>query len=141
MIIGIALGIMVILSIFSVVLGSSFMSIDFETRWVRAISQGLSVETRFQDSTFAIDELEGMLVIITVIITLASLVGIRVLASGLSDASVKVITVATAYGGIWSVLSVLSISMIKEISLFGSLIYITLTIAYVVGIVQKHVGV
>lgn len=141
MIIGISLGIMVVLSVLSIILGGSFMSIDFETRWVRAITQGASVKTRFNNFTFSIDEFDGMLVIITVIILLASLVGIKVLATGLSDSSVKVVTVATAYGGIWAVLSVLSGAMIKDISVFGALIYITLTIAYVIGIIQKHVGV
>ena len=141
MIIGIALGIMVVLTILSIVLGSSFISIDFETKWVRAGAYGSQVSSRYENLTFKIDDLEGMLGIITVIIIFSTLVGIQILASGLSHSSVNIISVATAYGGIWAVLSVLSAGMIKDIALFGGLIYITLTIAFVIGIVQKHVGV
>jgi len=141
MIIGISLGIMVILSIFSIVLGSSFISIDFQTKWVRAGTAGTQVSSRFEELTFSIHELEGMLIIITIIIAFSTLVGIKILASGLSDSTVNIISVATAYGGIWAVLSVLSAGMIRDIELFGALMYITLTIAFVIGIVQKHIGV
>ena len=142
MIIGVSLGILVIITIFSIILGGSdVISASFESKWASVQSIGTIVQQKFTDITFELDELDGLFVVLGVLIAFVLLLGITVLASGLSQATIKMIAVMTAYGGIWLVLTSLAIDLIKSIEIFGSLIYISLTIAYVVGIVQKHIGV
>jgi len=47
---------------------------------------------------------------------------------------------AILYFGIWSLLSSISAPLIFGIEYFGTLIYITLTIGYVIGVIQKQTG-
>ena len=102
------------------------------------------VSTKFEfpigDFIIQIDPVMGLIVIFIFIIVIAALIGIQILASGLSPESVRFIMLAILYFGIWSLLSTMCLNLILNIEIFGTLIYITLTIAYVIGVVQKISG-
>lgn len=99
-----------------------------------------SFELPIGDFTIKIDPVAGLIVIFIVIIVIAALLGIQILASGLSPESIKFIMNAILYFAIWSLLSTLCFNLIVSIEIFGTLIYITLTIAYVIGVIQKLSG-
>jgi hypothetical protein len=133
MLITISLGIMVLLTLFSVVAGSN---------WNELSSEGLSSSATSLGSEYAfqIDELTGAIAIIVIIVSIATLVGIRVVGSGLSDQSIKTITIGITYIGIWALFSVFSMPLIIMIEVFGTFLYIFLTIMYTIGVVQKITG-
>lgn len=143
MIIGMCLVILLILTLISVVLGSNFTGSTTEsTINNEAIVNGSSstFEIAGTDIVLNIDPVIGAVVIIIIIATLGALLGIQVLGSGISTESVRVLIIAISYTGIWGVLSALSMSLIISIEIFGSLIYVILTIGYVIGIIQKISG-
>ena len=89
---------------------------------------------------FNIDPITGMISVLIAIAVFTILIGIQILASGLSDVSVKAMMVGVIYTGLWGVLSVLSIEVIKSIELIGSLIYVLLTVGYAIGVFEKMSG-
>jgi len=143
LIIGLCLSILLVLTLVSVVVGSSFTdslvqsNIDQE---VLIDGGSKTFEISGTDIIFNIDPIVGALVILIAVIGFAILIGIQVLGSGISPESIRIIINCTLYAGIWGILSVLSSPLIISIEVFGSLIYISLTIGYVIGIVQKLGG-
>ena len=131
------------MTLISVLLGSSFTdtlvstTIDNE-----AIINGTitSFEIWNTDIILNIDPIIGAISIIIVVATVGAVIGIQILASGLSPESVRVLIMAIAYTGVWTVLSILSFPLITSIEIFGGLIYVILTIGYVIGIIQKLGG-
>lgn len=143
MLIAITLGIMLLLTLISIILGGSYIGSSFtatvdESLIVNGSTTTLEVVT--SDYSFAITELQGGLLILVVLITVAGLIGIRILGSGLSDASVRTITYVVFYGGLWTLLSLMSYSLIRSIEVFGTLIYIAMTLMYVIGVAQLLLG-
>ena len=143
MLIEIALLILIIITIFSVIMGSSFKEIGVENLSGEGVfnetSSG-SFDISNINTTFYIDEFAGALVIIIAIMIIATLVGLQFMGSGLSDVSVRILTIGITYFGIWTIFSVLSYELILSIEIVGVLIYITLTIIYTLGVIQKIVG-
>jgi len=92
------------------------------------------------DFVIKIDPVVGLIVIFVVIVAIAAVLGIQILASGLSPESVRFIMNAILYFVIWTLLSTMCFNLIISIAIFGTLIYITLTIAYVIGVIQKIGG-
>lgn len=143
MIIAVCLVIMTILTLFSVILGSSWTgalgSIDIgETIIVNGTSQDFAIQGI--DFSLNIDPVSGFISSIIVIVSIAAILGINIVSSGLSDSAVRIMTMGIVYTSIWTTLSTLSAPLIKSIEIFGALIYIVLTIAYAVGVVQKIDG-
>ena len=146
MLVSVSLMILIVITLFSVILGRDFIAgianvaIDNE-----ALVDGVP-STFFvsgQDVLFSIDTsnliVAGISLIVAIIIV-ATITGITVLGSGLNPQSAKIIIILTGYIGIWSTLTALSFNLIIEIEVFGSIIYIGLTIAYIVGVIQKISG-
>lgn len=138
------LTVMFILVVFNIIFGGTYIGttttllIDSEVL-IDGISATFKIEsTQF---LFEIDELEGMIILLTTIISIATFAGVNILGSGLSDTSVRTITIVSIFAGIWIILSVLIAPLIWSIEIFGALIYILLTMAYVIGVVQKVVSV
>lgn len=142
MILALTLVILVVLSIFSVILGNSFIGTNIET----VIGNDLIINgtTTTVDlnavATFSIDPFIGLTTVIVVLIVLAIAVGIQIIGSGLSPTSVRVIIIGTAYIGLWVLFSIIAEPLISSIEIFGALIYITLTMGYVYGVVQQFSG-
>ena len=142
MLVVITLGIMLFLSVLSLVLGSSFASysttilIDNE-----AIINGSSA-TYFSDETINyiinMNTLAGQMTFLTIIVIgIAVAVGITILGSGISASNAKIIVMITAYVGIWTILTGLSGALIISIEIYGTVIYICLTIVYIIGVLQQ----
>ena len=140
MIVSATLLILVVLSLFSVVLGNSFFGIVVEqtisnSLIINGSTTTFSVQT--SDLVFSIDPIAGMIANIITWTSIALLIGIRAFGSGLSDEAVRIGSLGIIYTAVWTLLSALAIPLIFAIELFGALIYIVLTIAYVIGVIQK----
>jgi len=135
--------IMFVLVIFNIILGGSFIStsttlvIDTDTL-IDGVSYTYKSES--ENFLFEIDSLEGMIILLTTITTIATFTGVQVLGSGLSDSSVHTLVIVAIFSGIWIILSVLVAPLVWSIEIFGTLIYVLLTIAYAIGVVQKVVA-
>ncbi|MEJ2248194.1 MAG: hypothetical protein P8Y70_01550 [Candidatus Lokiarchaeota archaeon] len=126
MLIELSLFVIIMLTVFTVVNGGNWSSVS-------------GSGTLGHTDTFYINtvSLSGALAIIIVIGVIVTLIGIQVLGSGLSNTSVKALTTIIAYYGIWTTFSVLAFALILSIKVFGLLIYISLTIMYTIGIINK----
>lgn len=142
MILGLSLAILVVLSLFSVILGTSFIGSEIETVIGNdLIINGTNTSVELvAGATFSIDPFLGLTAVIIVLIVLAVLVGIQIIGSGLSPTSVRIIVIGTAYSGLWILFSIIAQPLIVSIQIFGALIYITLTMGYIWGVVQKFSG-
>jgi len=143
MIIGACLLILTMLSLLSVILGSSFMGIITEQTINNNVIINGSTTTFVIEGTdffFTIDPIAGMIANIVAWTSLACLIGIKVLGTGLSDEAVRIGALAIIYTAVWTLLSTLAIPLMFQIEVFGALIYVSLTIAYTVGVIQKIAG-
>ena len=139
MLILLSLSCLIVISIFAITTGSSLLEIG-----LRDIDTGGSINETSQTYTlsnlaesFYIDEFVGAIVIIIAVISICAIIGIRIFYSGLSDQSIKMITLGITYVSIWSIFSTLSYTLIVSIEVFGILLYIILTLVYVIGVIQK----
>lgn len=83
----------------------------------------------------------GLIILITGLLILAGVVGIRILGSGISDISVGTIILGTSYLAIWGVFSVLSLDLVVAGGdLIMPIAYFVLTAIYCVGIVGQIGG-
>jgi len=143
MIIGLTLMILIILSFLSIILGENFISSS-----VNVLVDNISIlngttstyEVPQETVVFIIDPIAGGIAIIIAIGIIAAVLGVTVLGSGLNQASVRIILLIGAYTEIWILLSGLSANLIKSIEVFGVIIYIGLTLGYIIGVVQKITG-
>ena len=133
---------MIVLVVLNIILGGSYIStsnslfLDLE-----ALVDGISTTFTTSSGTivFGIDEFEGMIISLSAIIAIATAFGINVFGSGLNETSVRTITIVSIYTGIWIILSIIVHNLIVMIEFFGSLLYILITIAYTIGVIQKVV--
>ena len=143
MIIGLTLTILIVLTMLSFILGGVFVDIPVSinvkgTQKLEGTSK--TFEFPIGDFIIEIDPVAGLIVIFILIIVISGLLGIQILASGLSPESVRFMMTSILYFGLWSLLSVMASGLIFGIEIFGTIIYITLTIAYVIGVIQKISG-
>lgn len=143
MLVGVSLIIIVMLVIFSLILEGTPVGIITEigidnTAIVDGVPSTYLIEA--QDIVFTIDSsslIVSALLILATIILVATATGFQVLGSGMNPQSVRVFVLITGFLGLWTALTILVFNLIISIEVFGSIIYITLTIAYVIGVVQK----
>jgi len=142
-IIGLTLTILLVLALLSLILGGVFIDVPLSID-VKGSQKLGGITTKWElpigDFVIKIDPVVGLIVIFIVIIAIAAVLGIQILASGLSPESVRYIMNAILYFVIWTLLSTMCFNLIISIAIFGTLIYITLTIAYVIGVIQKIGG-
>lgn len=146
MILTISFGILLLITILALVLGNNFIkfitSIGIDNNsFVNGVSNSFVVNNT--DVLFSIDstQIGGAILILTVtMIALAAVLGITVLATGLNTNSIKTILYAVVLGGTWALLSTLSFPLIVSIEVFGAVIYILLTVGFVVGAFQLISG-
>lgn len=133
------LSILIVIALFSILIGGSLSSSEAELININATNSGSSSNFDFYNLSqqFYIDGLVGMLIVIIVIISISALIGLRIFSSGLSENSVKMLTLGITYVSIWSMFSTLAYPLIAGIEVFGFFIYIILTIGFVLGIIQK----
>lgn len=79
----------------------------------------------------------GLIALVAAGIILATVVGTRILGSGVSEESVSAIWKGTLLLTVWGVFSVLSMTMITSIALLGPFFYLFLTIVYCLGVINQ----
>lgn len=117
-----SLSMLLVITFFNVILGASFSSYRLDSAY--GVSAG-------------IDEITGAIAIIIALVSIAVVVGIQILGSGISEQSVRTIIIVVGYATIWGIFSVLSLNLITSIEIFGTIIYLVLTIMYVIGVMNK----
>lgn len=139
MLISITLLILIVITLFSVIAGNSFVGTIIENVVDNSLIVNGTENTLGIDSStlFNIDPVIGFTTTIIVIVGLVAVLGIQILGSGLGDTTVRVMTIGITFSGIWIVFSLLAEPLISSIGIFGALIYVVLTIGYVIGVVQK----
>ncbi len=90
--------------------------------------------------TFAISATQGAIAVMMSIIILGSLIGIRVMGSGILGMSAEIIVKGAFYFALWGLFSVFAQPLIAAIPIFGILIYLMLTVMYIIGFVQGLSG-
>ena len=134
---------LIAITFLSVILGADFISASVSDALIESLTvngttpEWLNVEGLSTSYSFGIDSAIAIIIVVAVI---SIGIGINVLGSGLSDTTVKLITTALAYTGLWSVLTLLSAPLIFQIETFGSIMYIALTLGYTIGVVNKMTG-
>lgn len=136
MLIMVALVPLIVLTFLSVIFGNEFMIIITDVEKIEEEKPVWEWFKYFEDDLMSIAG-GGGIAIIVLIAGISILIGIQVLGSGLSDITIKVLTILTAYGSLWIILSLLSMSLLFEIQLFGLFIYTILTLIYVIGMIEK----
>ncbi len=142
-----SLGVMIFLSILAVLLGESWVvgehtNIIGGTDMLNDTQIADFLDNRFTGGSakFGIDALAGAILLIAIFITLGSIIGIRVLGSGLAEQSIRNITLGIVYTGVWTVFSIICSGLLWEIQTFGGLIYVGLTIIYAYGVIGTIAG-
>lgn len=146
MLIGASLIIMIIIVLFNLILGNDFLggiaelTVDNEAL-IDGISTTFVVPAEHILFTIDTSTIIGAITIISItLIAIAGVTGISVLGSGLNPQSARIIILAITYTGIWVLLSTLAFALIISIEVFGSVIYVAITIAYVLGVIQSISG-
>ena len=87
-----------------------------------------------KDAVFNVNMVTGFIVLIISIVVVGVLAGLRVLGSGLSEYSVKLIYNSTTYYGLWGIFSVLGFTLFSNIPYsFGLFFWFGLTLVYSLG--------
>lgn len=118
----ISLTMLLVITFFNVLLGATFTEYTANTGY--AVPVG-------------IDSITGAIAIIIALVAIAVVVGIQILGSGISEQSIKAIIIVVGYASIWGIFSTLSLNLIIAIEIFGTIIYLFLTILYVIGVMEK----
>lgn len=142
MIIGFCLGIMILITMLSIVMGSGWGTDIFnETYNEDIIVNGTtnSIEIGYNVG-FYIDPILVGIVILVGLIAVAVILGINVLGSGVTGEMGKFIIIMTAYIGLWGMLTVLAFPLIASIEILGFTIYAVLSLGYVIGIFKNYSG-
>lgn len=142
--IGFPLAIMLILSMITFISGG-----DLSSGTVNVDSGGSinvngtsgSVEIpRAERQTFNIWGPDGAIVILVALLAVGIVAGVSVFGSGLSGTSQRMIILGTGLFGMWACLTVATTTIFQSGGVFGSLMWVGLTIMYVLGFVQASTG-
>ena len=140
MIIILTLVVLILLTFISVIFGNEFIGIPLEQELDFQVIVNGSVSTvKIEGETmlFNIDPILGTIAIIIAIGVFSGLIGVRILGSGISETSVRIISIGVVHTGLWLMLSILAMPLIISIEVFGTIIYIALTLGYTIGVIQK----
>lgn len=81
-----------------------------------------------------------MIAVVTGVIILAGVAGLKIFGTGESDFSISAIVKGAGYLTVWGILSLASIAIIMGIPIFGIAFYFVLTLAYAVGCIGSFGG-
>lgn len=95
-------------------------------------------ESSFEDAIFGffVGGQLGFLGILFILMLIASIVGIHILGSGISDVSVGTIVKCSAFIGLFVVCTMISYDLVLAIP-FGSVLYFILTAVYTLGVISQ----
>lgn len=129
--------VMVFLTLWAMVSNNSFITAsEYLGTDTNLLINGTSttIQSANMGLTFSIDNVQGFLSGLVIIGTIVSVIGIRVLGSGLSDFAVGVLSAVVFHTGMWSLLTILAGGLIDSITTYGVPIWIAMTVLFVVGI-------
>ena len=98
------------------------------------------ISQEISDAVFDINMTTGIIALIIGLVAIGVVAGIRVLGSGLSEYSIKLIHKSATYYGLWGVFSALSFTLFSGIPTFGLFIWLGLTLVYSLGFFQTLDG-
>jgi hypothetical protein len=88
-----------------------------------------------------LDPIQGVLIILAAAIIIGTASGIHILGSGLGDLGQKLLYNSLIYFGLWGIFSILGFNLLNQMDYgFGFLIWIVLTICYVIGFTRTTEG-
>lgn len=116
------------------------LNIDSQTGTIINNGTSSTISTDSNSAIFNIDMITGLIALIIGLVSVSVIAGIRILDSGLSEHSVKLIYNATVYYGLWGVFSSLSFTLFLLIPIFGALIWLGLTLIYSLGFFETTWG-
>jgi len=146
MLIGLSLMIIIILGFLSLMFGNDYLSSTENVGIDNTSLVNGSITTYFVETETVLFEIDTSvfivagIILLTTLLIIAGISGIQVVGSGLNSSSVRIIIMTTTYIGIWFSLTAITINLISSIQVFGSMIYIGITLMYVVGVIQKLSG-
>ena len=129
--------------IFSLITGNSMIGTPvYEVISTELIDNGTSTVLDFSvvNGVFGVSELSAGLAMVTVIVGIAVGFSAQVLGTGLSEGGTRAIVYSAFYVSLWIILSLLAEPLIRSIEVFGALIYMLLTVTYVVGVIKSYFG-
>jgi len=85
---------------------------------------------------FGISLTEGIMASLVAIMAFGGAIGIKVLDSGISEFSQKIIFNGSFYGGLWAIFSILSYGLISAIPVFGWFLWFIISLIHLLGIIQ-----
>jgi len=136
----ICLAIMGVLMFLSIVSGNVFTGVATDVNVnSNAIVNGSLTQFEITNTNvvFAINDVEGFILMIIVIGTVITVLSLTVVGTGLSDSGVSTMRAVLIYTGLWLALTVFTYDLIVSIEIFGTLIYVGLTLVYCIGVFQK----
>ena len=136
----ICLAIMGVLMFLSIVSGNVFTGVATDVNVnSNAIVNGSLTQFEITNTNvvFAINDVEGFILMIIVIGTVITALSLTVVGTGLSDSGVSTMRAVLIYTGLWLALTVFTYDLIVSIEIFGTLIYVGLTLVYCIGVFQK----
>ncbi|MGV9141364.1 MAG: hypothetical protein ACOC1X_00335 [Promethearchaeota archaeon] len=140
MLIGLTLSVLLFFSIFSLIAGAEYTQSfqEFESTGGGTVN-GSEALTDFGLGTmeFGFNPITGAILILILAITVSVILGLNLFGFGLAESTVRTVTIAFVYGGLWASLSLLSYGAIESIPYFGGLLYLTLTFGYTIGVMEK----
>lgn len=125
-------------------LNKTMAGLDY-TYWVRntqyQIWQGVDGdEISAWYRNFGTNTALGFIAIVSVIMALGAVIGLKIFGFGIGETSTKVILLGSALIGIWSLFSFMAYDLILSIPMFGWIFYMILTLMYLMGIVVQIGG-
>lgn len=143
MLIGLTLFSMFVIMIFSMIVGNESIGTIIDNSYggyMVVNGTKTSLESAPESSVFFIDPVLGVVGMFIIIVAIVGLLGLQLFGSGFSDYAIRVISTCIIYGGLWALVSVLSMPMVVLIEGFGAMIYVALTMGYVYGVIEKFRG-
>jgi hypothetical protein len=126
---------MLILTVLSIVSGNSFASHSAGESY-SAVVNGTTSDYTIESDGFSINAYTGAIIWLVVIVAIGVGAGIAILGSGLAETSINLLFKAIFYGAVWGILSIFPLPLMWDIYLFGGVLYITLTIIYVISVIM-----
>lgn len=87
--------------------------------------------------TFEISSSLGLIALVGVLIAFATLAGLKFMGFGLGELAQSAVFKGTAYIAVWGVFSLLALTLITSIPVFGPVFYLFLTILYALGVINQ----
>lgn len=144
----IPMAVIITLFFFSLIYNSSTIGTTLNSNYSSQSANGTFIEdgtekslsTDYGEYNLATNETQGIIAIVIAVSVIGSLIGIRVLGSGLSEMTVKILYNTIFFYGIWALFSALSLQWFILIPIGGWIIYFVLTGTLSFGIVQQING-